>query len=195
MAVCFLLTALKSVKDNQFIKTEQSMKKVLFVCLMALGAFTVTAQNKIGYISTEDLISEMPEAVKADAELKEYQQSLAQQYQDMMKELNDKDSIFVKDSMKLSASMKEIKRDELVSLYQRIQNWNNQAQDLYQQKAQEKVAPLRTKAMDAIKAVAKESGYGYVLDASAIIVAPPGDDLLPLVRKKLGITPPAAPKP
>ncbi len=171
------------------------MKKVLFVCLMALGAFTVTAQNKIGYISTEDLISEMPEAVKADAELKEYQQSLAQQYQDMMKELNDKDSIFVKDSMKLSASMKEIKRDELVSLYQRIQNWNNQAQDLYQQKAQEKVAPLRTKAMDAIKAVAKDNGYGYVLDASAIIVAPPGDDLLPLVRKKLGITPPAAPKP
>mgnify|MGYP002397632312 CR=1 FL=1 len=160
------------------------MKKVLFVCLMALGAFTVTAQNKIGYISTEDLISEMPEAVKADAELKEYQQSLAQQYQDMMKELND--------SMKLSASMKEIKRDELVSLYQRIQNWNNQAQDLYQQKAQEKVAPLRTKAMDAIKAVAKDNGYGYVLDASAIIVAPPGDDLLPLVRKKLGIP---APKP
>jgi hypothetical protein len=35
----------------------------------------------------------MPEAEKADAELKEYQASLAQQGQDMMKELNDKDSL------------------------------------------------------------------------------------------------------
>lgn len=171
------------------------MKKLLFVCLMSLGLFTASAQNKIGYINTEELISEMPEAIKADAELKEYQTSLGLQYQDMMKELNDKDSIFVKDSLKYSASMKEIKREELISLYQRLQNWNNQAQELYQQKAQEKIAPLRDKAMDAIKAVAKESGYGYIIDATAIIVAPPGDDILPLVRKKLGITTKPAAKP
>lgn len=169
------------------LKLEFRMKKLLFVCLLGLVGFTVSAQNKIGYINTEELIGEMPEAVKADAELKEYQASLAEQYQHMMKELNDKDSIFVKDSLKYSASMKEIKREELISLYQNLQNWNNRAQELYQQKAQEKIAPLRDKAMDAIKAVAKENGYAYVLDATTIIVAPPGDDILPLVKKKLGI--------
>jgi outer membrane protein len=167
---------------------KYSMKKVLFVCVLSWLSLAASAQNKIGYINTEDLISEMPEALQADAELKDYQQSLAQQYQDMIKELNDKDSIFVKDSLKMSASMKEIKRDELIALYQRIQNWNNQAQELYQQKMQEKIAPLRVKAMDAVKAVAKENGYAYIFDASTIIVAPPGDDVLPLVKKKLGIT-------
>ena len=172
------------------------MKKLIVAGVMALGFFTASAQNKIGYINTDELIGVMPEAEKADADLKEYQASLAQQGQDMMKELNEKDSLFVKDSVKLSASMKEIKRNELITLYQRVQNWNQQAQDMYQQEAQKKIAPLRTKALEAIRTVAKESGYTYILDINSVIVGPPGDDVLGLVKKKLGIkdTPGAAPK-
>jgi outer membrane protein len=170
------------------------MKQLLLLVAMTLSIFGASAQNKIGYISTDELISVMPEAQKADAELKEYQASLAQQGQDMMKELNDKDSLFVRDSAKLSPSMKEIKRNELVALYQRAQNWNQQAQEMYQQEAQKKIAPLRTKALDAIRAVAKESGYSYILDINSVIVGPPGDDVLALVKKKLGIKDaPAAP--
>ena len=174
------------------------MKKFLVAVVMALGFFTASAQNKIAYISTEDLIGMMPEAAKADEELRDFQASLAQQGQDMMKELNEKDSIFVRDSTKLSPSMKEIKRGELIALYQRVQTWNQQANDIYQAKAQEKVAPLRAKALEAIRTVAKENGYAYVLDMNAVIVAPPGDDILNLVKKKLNIKDPApgtTPKP
>ena len=163
------------------------MKKFIVAGVLAIGFFTASAQTKIGYINTDELIGIMPEAEKADAELKEYQASLAQQGQDMMKELNDKDSLFVRDSAKLSPSMKEIKKNELISLYQRVQNWNQQAQEMYQQEAQKKMTPLRTKAMEAIRAVAKESGYSYILDINSVIVGPPGDDVLGLVKKKLGI--------
>ena len=172
------------------------MKKLIVAGVMALGIFNASAQTKIGYVSTDELIGVMPEAEKADADLKDYQASLSQQGQDMMKDLGIKDSLFVKDSAKLSASMKEIKRNELITLYQRVQGWQTQAQEMYQQKAQEKIAPIRAKAMDAIRLVAKENGYTYILDINAVIVAPPGDDILPLVKKKLGIkdAPPAAPK-
>jgi outer membrane protein len=163
------------------------MKKLFVVAAMSLSMFGASAQNKIGYISTDELIGVMPEAEKADAELKDYQASLAQQGQDMMKELNDKDSLFVRDSAKLSPSMKEIKKNELVSLYQRVQNWNQQAQEMYQAEAQKKIAPLRTKALDAIKSVAKKNGYSYILDVNSVIVGPPGDDVLALVKKELGI--------
>ncbi len=176
------------------------MKKLIVAGALALGTFfNASAQNKIGYISIDELIGVMPEAEKADTELKEYQASLAQQGQDMMKELSDKDSLFVKDSAKLSPSMKEIKRNELIALYQRVQSWNQQAQDMYQQKAQEKIAPIKDKALETIKAVAKENGYAYVLDANSVIVGPPGDDVIGLVKKKLGIkdpvTSPAQQKP
>ena len=172
------------------------MKKIVLLATITLAAFTLKAQtpkaqtpkaNKIGYISTDELISVMPDAEKADSELKEYQSSLAQQGQDMMKELNDKDSLFVRDSAKLSPSMKEIKKNELMSLYQRVQGWNQQAQEMYQQEAQKKIAPIKIKAMDAIKAVAKESEYDYILDVNAVLVGPPGDDVIALVKKKLGI--------
>jgi outer membrane protein len=35
--------------------------------------------------------------------------------------------------------------------------------------------------------VAKENGYNYVLAKEQLLVSPPADDLLPLVKKKLGI--------
>ncbi|MEJ7626651.1 MAG: OmpH family outer membrane protein [Ferruginibacter sp.] len=163
------------------------MKKLFVASAMALCVFGASAQTKIGYINTEELIGQMPEAVKIDNELKEFQASLAQQGQDMMKDLGDKDSIFVKDSAKLSQTMKDIKRAELIKLYQEVQGWNQQAQDAYQVKAQEKIMPLRAKAQEAINAAAKENGYIYVLDSNSILVGPPGDNILPMVKRKLGI--------
>lgn len=170
------------------------MKKILLAGALMLGLFTgATAQNKIGYIDTDELMAAMPEAAKAQDELNEYQQNLGVQYQDLMRELQTKDSLFVKDSLKMSASLKQIKRDELVKLYQRVQSWQQEGQEMYQAEAQKKILPIRNKALDAIKAVAKDNGYGYVVEKSTLIVFPPGDDLLPLVRRKLGITAPVAP--
>jgi outer membrane protein len=78
------------------------MKKLLFAGAMALTMFTASAQNKLGYINTNELISVMPEAAKADAELKEFQGALSQQYNDRVEELNTKSAAFEKDSINLS---------------------------------------------------------------------------------------------
>jgi outer membrane protein len=48
--------------------------------------------------------------------------------------------------------------------------------------------------LETIKAVGKENAYTYVLDQNAVIVGPPGDDILPLVKKKLNIKDKEAPK-
>lgn len=51
--------------------------------------------------------------------------------------------------------------------------------------------PIYMKAMNALNAVAKEGGYTYVYNQEALLVAPPADNLLPLVAKKLNIKLPA----
>lgn len=173
------------------------MKKLFAVAALAFGMFGASAQTKIGYINTDELISIMPEAAKADGELKDYQQSLYQQGEDMNKEANEKTAKFFKDSSSMTPSIKEIKRNELAKLIAQVQNWGQTAQDMYNAEAQKKIDPIRKKAMDAISAVAKERGYGYVLDGatSVILVFPPGDDLMPFVKTKLGIKDtPATPK-
>ncbi len=154
---------------------------------MALAFFTASAQQKIGHISTEELIASMPEAAKADTELKAYQEQLGQTYDQLNIELNTKDSIFVKDSLRMTPSMKTIKRDELIALYQKVSNWQQEAQELYQAEAAKKIGPIREKALEAIRQVAKENNYAYVMDVQNLIVSPPADDILPLVKKKLNI--------
>jgi outer membrane protein len=173
------------------------MKKFIVGAVMALGIFSASAQTKIGYINTDELIGLMPEAARVDSQLREYQQSLQLQGQALEVDANKKRDEYFKDSATLSASMKEIRRDELVKLYARLQGYDQEAQEKASRYAQDKIGPVREKAMDAIKTVAKEKGYSYVLDQStnAILVAPPGDDLLPAVKAKLGIKDPAPGKP
>lgn len=159
---------------------------------MALGFFSASAQTKIGYINTDELMSIMPEAAKVNTELNEYQASLQQLGQTLTIDADKKRDQYFLDSLKLSPSMKEIRRNELVTLYTRLQNFDQEAQEKSQKYAQDKIAPVRARAMEAIKTVAREKGYTYVIDeaTSALLVMPPADDLLPAVKTKLGIKDP-----
>lgn len=172
------------------------MKKLIVAGVMALSFLGAGAQTKIGYVSTDEVIAAMPETDKANKELQEYQESLGKQYDDLQKEANEKSEQFVKDSATYSASMKEIKREEIIKLIQRVQNFQQEAQEKTKQVAQQKFTPIQQKAMEAIKSVAKKNGYAYILDINSVIVGPPGDDVIALVKKELGIkeTPAAAPE-
>ena len=62
------------------------MKKFFAIAAVAIGlliaAQPVTAQSKIGYISTEELISIMPETNKADSNLQQFRNALIQNAQE-----------------------------------------------------------------------------------------------------------------
>jgi outer membrane protein len=163
------------------------MKKLIVAGVMALSFIGASAQTKIGYINTDEVIAAMPETEKANKEIQDYQESLGKQYDDLQKEADEKSKKFVADSATYSPSMKEIKRDEIIKLIQRVNNFQQEAQDLTKKKAQDKFAPIQQKAMEAIKAVAKKNNYTYVLDVNSVIVGPPGDDIVGLVKKELGI--------
>jgi outer membrane protein len=184
------------------------MKKFFTIAVVAIGlliaAKPVTAQNKIGYISTEELISIMPETVKADSNLTQFRNALVQNAQDKQNTLETAIEKFNKDSAAMTQARKDVQRTELQKMLQDLQGEEQRIQQQLQQKQQELIGPINKKAFDAIQAVAKENGYGYVFEKNALLVAPPGEDIIPLVAKKLNIklppqtttTPPTtAPKP
>ena len=171
------------------------MKKILtivaVVMSLVMAGNSVKAQGagKIGYISLQELIPTMPEYKKADTALNDYQNALGQNFEDMKREYYEKDSsLQSKDTLKLTKAQLEIKRREVSELLVKLQGWQQQAQQLYQQKQQDLIAPIQKKAVDAVNQVAKENGYAYVLTKEALLVSPPAEDILPLVKKKLGIT-------
>lgn len=170
------------------------MKKLFLVAVMAVGILSASAQVKIGYINTDELMSMMPEAAKIQAELNDYQNSLQQEAIALQTDADKKRDQFFKDSATFSNSKKEIVREELVKLYTRLQGYDQEAQERTNAYAQNKIAPVRKRALDAINAVAKEKGYTYVIDDAqgSLLVMPAGDNLLPFVKTKLGIKEPAA---
>jgi outer membrane protein len=144
------------------------MKKIVTIVVVVMGLIlagnTTNAQGKIGYISLQELIPAMPEYKKADTALNDYQNALAQNFEDMKKEFQEKDSLLnSKDTLKYTKSQLELKKREIAEMYQKLQGWQQQAQQLYQQKQQELIQPIQKKALDAVQTVAKENGYGYVL--------------------------------
>ena len=174
-------------------KHQIKMKKIVTIVAVVMGLVmagnSVKAQgNKIGFISLQELIPTMAEYKKADTSLNDFQSALGQQFDDMRKEYYEKDSVLQsKDTVKFTKAQLEMKRREVNELLVKLQGWQQQAQQMYQQKQQELISPIQKKAVDAVNAVAKENGFTYVFSKEALLVSPPAEDLLPLVKKKLGV--------
>ena len=65
------------------------MKKLIVAGVMALGFLSASAQTKIGYVNTDEVIAAMPETDKANKELQEFQESLVKQGEELEKEANE----------------------------------------------------------------------------------------------------------
>ncbi len=185
-----------------------SMKKFFTVVIIAIGflmmANSSIAQVKIGYISSQDLLGIMPETKEAQTKLDQLKAALIQNAQEKEAKLNADIAKFNADTLKMSEAVKTVKRQDLQKLYQDLAGEEQRIQEQLQQKQQELLSPIQKKANEAVQATAKESGYTYVFEKDVLIVAPSGEDILPLVAKKIGIklpgttpatNPPSAPKP
>jgi outer membrane protein len=164
---------------------------LIFTIGILANAMQANAQNKIGYISLQELISAMPEYKTAAADLQEYQKALVQQGNEYQEQFVTKSNQAKSaDTIKWTAAMKEVKRKELNELYVKWTNFVNQeAQQLLNKHEQELLAPIQDKAVQTSQAVAKENGYAYILPKEQLIAFPTADDILPLVFKKLNIAP------
>lgn len=169
------------------------MKKVLLsiIVLIFVGSSAAIAQkNKFGHINSNQLLQMMPERDSAKAAIEYHAKELEQQLQSMQTELETKYSEYIEKQKTYSDIVKKTKEEELTQMQQRVQNFQTTAQQDLQTKEQQLLKPIIEKAQNAIQKVSKSEGYTYVFDTStgAVLYWPEkSDDLLPLVKKELGI--------
>jgi outer membrane protein len=92
------------------------------------------------------------------------------------------------DSAKWSNAIRTANREKMKKLLVDLQGFEQTYQQQMQQKQEELMSPVAQKATGLINDVAKTNGYTYVFRKEALLVQPEADDLLPLVKKKLGPT-------
>ncbi|GAA4738772.1 OmpH family outer membrane protein [Flavisolibacter ginsenosidimutans] len=169
-------------------------KLFFLAAIMILGASSMKVQGqKTGYFSIEEMLSLMPEVGKIDTLLQRYQvDSINTEFQSIIQDYNYKDSLLNKtDSTKIPQATRRQYRRDLEAITYQVQNWQQISQQAMQNKQQELLAPVYQKVYAALNQVAKDNGYAFVYRQEALLVAPPGDNLIPLVAKKLNVKLPA----
>jgi len=160
----------------------------LVFCMSALAQ----AQNpvKIGHIEFNTLLQAMPGIDSVKIKLQVYQKTLTDQLDAMKGEFENKYGDYQAQSATMSDLIKQTKEKELQDLQSRIDAFQQKAQQDMQAKQQELVQPFIDKAKAAVKEIAKENKYTYILNAieDVVLYSETGDDVMPLVKKKLGIT-------
>ena len=163
-------------------------KIFLIAATLVFSSSAVMAQ-KTGYISLDQVIQIMPEVGKIDTMMQKFQaDSINKEFEDLVRDYKYRDSILgSKDTITMPKSVKEQHQGALQNVAYQIQNWQAISQNIYQAKQNKLLEPVYRKVMNAVQTVAKEKGYTYIYDKQGLVLAPPGDDLLPFVAQKLNI--------
>jgi len=166
------------------------LKAVLIVAFMLSATLAWSQANlKIGHIDSQALIELMPEKDSVEAQLIAYQRSLEEQIGAMYLEYQNKVADYTNNVDGMSDIIKQTKEREIADLETRITEFQQGAETDFANKQQELYDPLITKARDAINAVAEANGFTYILDVSmgTVLYFEAGEDVLPLVKVKLGL--------
>ena len=169
------------------------MKKLLitlscFLCLILNNNLAI-AQDKVAYVNFAELVKALPEAADIKSKIDAYSNQYMDQLKSMYTEYQAKGQEFQKQQASMTDAVRSAKQVELADLQKRMNDYQNEAQQKVAARTDGLSKPLLEKVKAAIAQVAKEKGYTYVLDSSQtdLIVSPPGDDLGPAVKIKLGI--------
>jgi outer membrane protein len=170
------------------------MRTRLFATVIALSAVVTVvhaADSKIGYVSSEAIMQQLPEAQDAqkqlDAIVADWQAELAKMQTDLQKRFDDYDKkkLTMSDERRAEAERKIQELDRAMVDY-RTKKFGTSG-ELYL-KTNELMKPIQDKIFKAIKDIADEEGYDYVFDKSSttlLMFANEKNDLTSKVVAKL----------
>jgi len=173
------------------------MKKIpIALCgLLLFATLPAIAQMKIGHVSTEAIMKQLPDAQDAQKQL----DALTASWQDELNKMQDdwkkKYDEYDKKKLIMTDQRRSDAEKELRDLDQKMSEFRNQKfgqnGELFA-KQNDLMKPVQDRVFKAIQDVAVEEGFDYVFDKSGEILlmyANPKYDLTDKVLEKLKVTP------
>ncbi len=163
--------------------TETTMISTPVLDNIAIG------KEKIGYLNSALLLESVPEARAIEKKLEEMYKGKEQEFTNLSKTAQTKLQTYQENGHLLNETERKSREEELMSLDQQLQKMQYDSSNEMEKKRQEMLGPLLKRLDKAVKQVAKDNGYTFVLDPSigGVVYADTTRDLLPLVKAKLGL--------
>jgi outer membrane protein len=158
--------------------------------LLSLMPEAASAQaTKLGHIDRQKLMLMLPQRKDAESKMQAFAKTLEDRLKAMGAEYQQK----VGEAQAKAATMTQTEKDmavrEIGELEQRIEAAQTKAQEDLAKQEEELLRPMVDLTNNAIKDVAEANGFTYIFDTSTgfILYYDKGEDILPLVKTKLGI--------
>ena len=147
------------------------MKKyVMLIALFCLCSSVLTqAQTKSGHINFEEVVSLMPQRDSAYTNLQIFVEQLEETFVAIQNEYQMKATEYQQRQATWTASILETKQRELSQIMERLEQFQQSAQQEMGQMQSILLTPVYNKAREAIEKVGKELGLVYVFDATGML--------------------------
>ncbi len=168
-------------------EVEIVKKNLLFLSILLLSCgfvFGQEAPQKIGYVDSQVILTQLPEAIKAQGQLDALTNKWTTQLDSMNKDLQQSYENYQKQANTMTETKKTAAQQDLVEKQQSMENFRKdkfaqQTGEIYK-KNEEIFAPVKKKIFNAIEEIAKKEGMKFVFDKAGDVVllyADPSFDL------------------
>lgn len=165
------------------------MRKILQLSLLAmsmlmLGTTVSHAQQQIAYVDSEALLAELPARKQMDIELESFQKQLNAQIEEERQKL----ALYIQDirmkieNGELSPKQQQEEEAKFQDMQTELQKNALKADQDLARKEQELSQPIIDSLNAALKQVADENGYAYIVDIKMFLYFGGGVDATELVR-------------
>lgn len=152
------------------------MKKIGFGLLLILFASftqTLNAQLKLGYVDSDTIMKQLPDAQdaqkKLDATIKEWQEELSKMERDWKAKYDDYDKrkLILSEQKRVEIEKELVTMEDQVSKYR--QDKFGVKGELFQ-KQEEFMKPIQNRIFTVIQQIAKDNDYDFIFDRSGDIM-------------------------
>ncbi len=151
------------------------MSKYLVILVVLLGSVLLAqTEQKIGYVDSQIILTQLPEAIKAQSDLDALTKKWSDQLDSLTLSYQQLLTDYQKQAQTMTDEQKLAKQQELIAMEQKILGFRNQKfgqpnGEIYM-KQEEIFEPVKKKIYAGIEQVAKSEGMQFVFDKSGDIL-------------------------
>lgn len=164
------------------------MFKKLFILFLIVAPIGVYAQDKLAYINTQEVFTQMPEIKEVETKLATKQEEIKKNLAAIQSEYDKKMEEFKASTAEPTEAVLTDRQKQIQQIQERYETYLENSDKEFQDLRQQLLAPLQQKMQTAIKAVGDKNGYTYIIEVGAIpYVSTSAVDAGKLVKAELGI--------
>lgn len=163
-------------------------KITLFIAILFSG-LSIQAQNKVGTVDGEYILSKMPQMADVQTRISFYSAKLDSSFNIKLKEYDAKVDAYKDAEKTMTDIVKKSKYEELISLDEDLKKFRQNGITMMQLRRNEFLKPLYQRITEVVAEVAKANGYSQILTTTGNELAyiDSNFDITKLVMEKMGI--------